>query len=352
MNNTNKNINESENKDINTDLNNNENTDNEKSGKNSVNVEKADYQEKINELERDIKQLEEISRANGIDLSENIAGLKKRLADIRVEKYKNLTPYERVCISRDIKRPSTLEYISKIFNSFIELHGDRLYGDDPAIVGGIASLGKYNVTVIGHQKGSDINENIKRNFGMANPEGYRKALRLMKQAEKFNRPIITFIDTSGAYCGTGAEERGQGEAIARNLMEMSALTVPVICFVIGEGGSGGALGIGVGNDVCMLENSVYSVISPEGLSSILFKDSSKSKEACEVMKMTAKDLYNLNIIEHIIKEPVGGAQNDADSVASEMKDYIIERLDYYSKFSGKEIAEKRYEKFRSIGRYF
>ncbi len=232
------------------------------------------------------------------------------------------------------------------------------------------------MTVVGNQKGSSTEENIYRNFGMANPEGYRKALRLMKQAEKFNRPIVTFIDTSGAYCGIGAEERGQGEAIARNLMEMSALKVPVIAIVIGEGGSGGALGIGVGNEICMLEHSVYSVISPEGLSSILFKDScmlehsvysvispeglssilfkdsSKAKDACEYMKMTAQDLKELKIIDHVIDEPVGGAQNNPDKVAVDMKEYIIDRLNYYTKFSGEKIKNHRYEKFRNIGKYF
>lgn len=312
----------------------------------------SDLDKKIEDIKRDIDKLIEISESNNIDLSDKIDTLRQKLEVVKKERIENITPYDRVSISRDIKRPGTLDYIKRISSFFMELHGDRLFGDDPALVGGLAQIGKYNVTFIGHQKGNDVKENIKRNFGMANPEGYRKALRLMKQAEKFKRPIVTFIDTSGAYCGLGAEERGQGEAIARNLMEMSTLKVPVICIVTGEGGSGGALGIGVGNDVCMLENSVYSVISPEGLSSILFKDSSKSKEACDVMKMTAGDLYTLGIIDQIIKEPVGGAQIDVDSVAEKIKKYILDKLEIYSKMSGDELAAHRYNKFRKIGMYF
>ena len=265
---------------------------------------------------------------------------------------KNMKAWSKVSIARHKDRPTGKFYIDNIFNDFIEFHGDRNFGDDKAIIGGIAEIEGIPVTVIAITKGENTKENIERNFGMPKPEGYRKALRLMKQAEKFNRPIITFIDTSGAYCGIGAEERGQGEAIARNLMEMSALKVPVIAIVIGEGGSGGALGIGVGNEICMLEHSVYSVISPEGLSSILFKDSSKSKDACEYMKMTAQDLKELKIIDHIIDEPVGGAQNNPDKVAESMKEYIIDRLNYYTKFSGEKIKNHRYEKFRNIGKYF
>ncbi|RDY28338.1 acetyl-CoA carboxylase carboxyltransferase subunit alpha [Romboutsia weinsteinii] len=262
----------------------------------------------------------------------------------------NLSPYDRVVISRDIKRPTTQDYINLITSNFIELHGDRMYRDDPSIVAGIGKIGKHSVTIIGHQKGNNLQENIERNFGMPHPEGYRKALRLMKQAEKFNRPIITFIDTPGAYCGLEAEKRGQGEAIARNLLEMSKLSVPIITFVIGEGGSGGALGIGVGNKICMLENSIYSVISPEGLSSILFKDSSKSKEASEVMKLTSYDLYNLNIVDKIIKEPIDGAQKDVKLVADNIKLYILEELGYYENISKEEIISQRYNKFREIGR--
>lgn len=306
--------------------------------------------DKIYNLEEDIKKLKVISSSNDIDLSDKIRSLEDKLLQIKNEIRVEISPYEKVTLSRDIKRPTTKNYIDNICSDFFELHGDRLYKDDPSIIAGIGKIDRFNVTIVGHQKGNDVKENIKRNFGMPHPEGYRKSLRLMKQAEKFNRPIITFIDTPGAFCGLEAEERGQGEAIARNLLEMSKLSVPIICFVIGEGGSGGALGIGVGNEVCMLEHSVYSVISPEGLSSILFKDASKSKEASEVMKLTSKDLYNLEIIDKIIKEPFNGAQESVESVSKDIKEFIIDKLNHYEKLSKEEIIELRYEKFRKIGR--
>lgn len=307
-------------------------------------------QEKIEKLEEDINKLKLISSSNEIDLSDKIIDLEEKLDTLKSEACIKLSPYEKVSLSRDIKRPTTMDYIDKICSNFIELHGDRLYKDDPSIIGGIGKIDKFSVTIIGHQKGNDVRENIKRNFGMPHPEGYRKALRLMKQAEKFKRPIITFIDTPGAFCGLEAEERGQGEAIARNLLEMSKLSVPIICFVIGEGGSGGALGIGVGNEICMLEHSVYSVISPEGLSSILFKDSSKSKEASDVMKLTSEDLYELNIVDKIIKEPFKGAQKNIEPVANDIKSFIINRLNHYENLSEAEIISHRYNKFREIGR--
>ncbi|MCR1954249.1 acetyl-CoA carboxylase carboxyltransferase subunit alpha [Clostridioides mangenotii] len=306
--------------------------------------------EKMITIENDIKQLETISKSSSIDLSDKINALKDKLNKLKYEAFTSLTPHDKVVLSRDKDRPTTQDYVDNICSNFIEFHGDRLYKDDPSIVGGIGKVGNYNVTIIGHQKGHDTKEKIRRNFGMPHPEGYRKALRLMKQAEKFNRPIITFVDTSGAFCGLEAEERGQGEAIARNLLEMSKLSVPVITFVIGEGGSGGALGIGVGNDICMLEHAVYSVISPEGLSSILFKDSSRAKEACDVMKLTSKDLYDLNIIDKIIKEPLGGAQKDVKAVSKEIKKYILDRLDYYKEIPKEQIASIRYNKFRNIGK--
>lgn len=228
-----------------------------------MSVATIDIQEKVKRLEDDINKLKTISEVNDIDLSDKIKDLKNKLKEIQQEALVNLTPYEKVTLSRDIKRPTTKEYIDNICSDFIEIHGDRLFKDDPSIICGIGKIGNYSVTIVGHQKGRDVKENIARNFGMPHPEGYRKALRAMKQAQKFNRPIITFIDTPGAFCGLEAEKRGQGEAIATNLLEMSKLTVPIISFVIGEGGSGGALGIGVGNDICMLEHSVYSVISPD-----------------------------------------------------------------------------------------
>ena len=257
--------------------------------------------------------------------------------------------WDRVCLARLSSRPTTLDYIELIFDDFIELHGDRFYGDDKAVICGIAFLNEIPVTVIGHQKGRTTKARIERNFGMANPEGYRKALRLMKEAEKFKRPIITFIDTPGAFCGIGAEERGEAEAIAKNLMEMSNLKVPIISIVIGEGSSGGALGIGVGNKIYMLENAVYSVLSPEGFSTILWKDSSKAKEAAEIMRITAQDLLDLKIIDGIIKEADGGAHNGKEVTAQKIKEQILIGIKELEKMTGKELQENRYEKFRKIG---
>lgn len=260
----------------------------------------------------------------------------------------NLTAWDKVTMARRLERPKALDYINSIFEDFIEFHGDRCYGDDKAIVGGIASLDGMTVTVIGEQKGKNVKENMQRNFGMPEPEGYRKALRLMKQAEKFKRPIITFIDTPGAYPGIGAEERGQGEAIARNIMEMSRLKVPIICIVIGEGSSGGALALGVGDKIIMLENSVYSILSPEGFASILYKDSTKAKEAAEDMKATAKDLKELGIIDDIIKEDKDGAEKDFEGLTEELKKYILKNIKKLQKISPEELIEGRYEKFRNM----
>ncbi|KGJ49666.1 acetyl-CoA carboxylase subunit alpha [Clostridium sp. NCR] len=305
----------------------------------------------INKIKESIKQLKQLSNQSNIDLSCEIEKLEMKLRNIETTSPKDLSAWDKVSISRDIKRPNAENYIKNICSLFVELHGDRLYKDDPSIIGGIGKIGDFEVTLIGHQKGKDINEQIKRNFGMPHPEGYRKALRLMKQAEKFNRPIITFIDTPGAFCGIEAEERGQGEAIAKNLLEMSSLKVPILSIVIGEGGSGGALGIGVSNEIAMLQNSVYSVISPEGLSSILFKDSSKSKDASEIMKLTSSDLKDLGIIDHIIEEPSGTAHSDLGAVSNDIKNYIINRLSFYKDFSKDEIVNHRYGKFRNIGVY-
>ena len=261
-----------------------------------------------------------------------------------------VTAWDRVMLARKSERPKAQEYINEIFDDFIELHGDRNFGDDKAIIGGIATLDGMPVTVIGEQKGRNAKENIERNFGMPNPEGYRKALRLMKQAEKFNRPVITFIDTPGAYPGMGAEERGQGEAIARSIMEMSSLKVPIICVVIGEGSSGGALAIGVGDKVVMLENAIYSILSPEGFASILYKDSSKAKEAAENMKLTAKDLKELNIIDDVIKEPEGGAQEDFEKVAKDVKKYLLKNIKKLKGMKKEDLLENRYTKIRNLGK--
>ena len=260
----------------------------------------------------------------------------------------NFTPWERVQISRSAERPTSLDYISTIFERYMSLHGDRYFGDDKAIVGGLASIGGRPVTVIGQQKGRSTKENIRRNFGMPSPEGYRKSLRLMKQAEKFHRPVLCLVDTPGAYCGIGAEERGQGEAIAKNLFEMADLKVPVLSIVIGEGGSGGALALAAGNEVWMLENSVYSILSPEGFASILWKDASKAEKAAQVMKLTAQDLKELGIIEQILPEfPIVSSDN-MNRVTLYMKRKIAGFLIKYQQMSGEELAQQRYQRFRGM----
>lgn len=268
-----------------------------------------------------------------------------------MEESKNLSAWERLAIARRIDRPTTLDYIKSVFDSFIELHGDRQFGDDPSIVGGIGKLEGISVTIIGIQKGRDTKENIKRNFGMPNPEGYRKALRLMKQAEKFKRPVICFVDTPGAYCGIGAEERGQGEAIARNIMTMSALKTPIISILIGEGGSGGALALAVADKVWMLKNSIYSVLSPEGFASILWRDSKRSEEAANIMKITADDLLGYGIIDKIIEEPEEGAHVDVNIVAQNIKNALLEALPQLKVKDTEKLLEERYNKFRNIGEF-
>ena len=261
---------------------------------------------------------------------------------------KELSAWEKVEIARNPKRKTSLDYINSIFDELIELHGDRNFKDDKAIVCGLGKIGKQNFTIIAEQKGRTTKENIERNFGMPNPESYRKAIRFMKQAEKFNRPVITFIDTKGAYPGLGAEERGQGEAIAKSMFEMAKLEVPVISIIIGEGSSGGALAIGVANKVFMLENAIYSILSPEGYSSILWKDSSRFKEAAEKMKLTAKDLYSLKVIDKIIKEPIEMKDDDFEKVSEDLKKEIKKEISRMKKLSKDEILEERYEKFRNI----
>lgn len=263
-------------------------------------------------------------------------------------KTKTLSAWEKVEIARSPKRKTSLDYIEEIFDNFIELHGDRNFKDDKAIVCGLGKIENQNYTIIAEQKGRTTKENIQRNFGMPNPESYRKAIRFMKQAEKFNRPVITFIDTKGAYPGIEAEERGQGEAIAKSMFEMAKLKVPVIAIVIGEGSSGGALAIGVANKVFMLENAIYSILSPEGYSSILWKDSSRYKEAAEKMKLTAKDLYDLKVIDKIIKEPDGEDEEAFKTIANKLKKEIKVAISQMKKLSKEEIREERYQKFRNI----
>lgn len=259
-----------------------------------------------------------------------------------------ISAWEKVEIARNPKRKTALEYIENIFDDFIELHGDRHFSDDKAMVCGLAKIGKQNYTIIAEQKGRTTKENIERNFGMPNPESYRKAIRFMKQAEKFNRPIITFIDTKGAYPGIGAEERGQGEAIASSMFEMAKVKVPVISIVIGEGSSGGALAIGVSNKIYMMEHAIYSILSPEGYSSILWKDSTRYKEAAEKMKLTAKDLYDLKIIDNIIEEPIKYEENTFEIITKKLKELIIKDIEKMKKLDKKDLVEKRYEKFRNI----
>lgn len=276
---------------------------------------------------------------------------KKSTTKVIKEKNSADRTWEIVQISRHKDRPTTFDFIQAIFDDFIEFHGDRQFGDDKAIIGGIASLNGTPVTVIGHQKGSDTEDNIKRRFGMPNPEGYRKALRLMKQAEKFNRPIVTFIDTPGAYPGIEAEERGQGEAIARNLLEMSMLEVPVIAIVIGEGGSGGALALAVADEIWMLENSFYSILSPEGFATILWKDAKRAPEAASMMKSTAKDLKEFGIIDKVINEPKGGIHLNPSVVFKNLKNELGESIKKLTKSSGSSLAKKRYTKFREMGKF-
>lgn len=310
-----------------------------------------DFEKPLFEIRNKIESLKESQDKNDVDLQEEIDMLEASLERETKKIYTNLKPWDRVQIARLQERPTTLDYIPYIFDSFMELHGDRNFRDDPAMIGGIGFLNGRAVTVIGQQRGKDTKDNIYRNFGMAHPEGYRKALRLMKQAEKFNRPIFTFIDTKGAYPGKAAEERGQSESIATNLIEMASLKVPVIAIVIGEGGSGGALGIGIANKVLMLENSTYSVISPEGAAALLWKDSNLAKIAAETMKITAHDIKQLGIIDDVISEPLGGAHKDIEQQALAIKSAFVEQLDSLESLSGDEIANDRFEKFRNIGSY-
>lgn len=314
-------------------------------------VGELEFERPIVQLRNKIAELKEFTKTSDLDLTSEIEKLEARLEKVEKDIYDNLKPWDRVQIARYPNRPTTLDYIAYLFEDFFECHGDRTFGDDEAIVGGIAKFQGLPVTIIGHQRGKDTKENIRRNFGMPHPEGYRKALRLMRQAEKFHRPIICFIDTKGAYPGKAAEERGQSEAIAKNLVEMAGLTVPVICIVIGEGGSGGALGLGVGNQIHMLENSTYSVISPEGAAAILWKDASKAKTAAESMKITAPDLKQLGIIDEVIPEIKGGAHKNIEKQAEEIEKVLKASLEQLLKLSEAELIENRYQRFRTIGAY-
>ncbi|MFZ5627138.1 MAG: acetyl-CoA carboxylase carboxyltransferase subunit alpha [Bacillota bacterium] len=310
-----------------------------------------EFEKPLLELENKIAELRKFSQEKGIDLSQEIATLEEKARQLSQEIYTSLTPWQKVQIARHPQRPTTLDYINLIFADFIELHGDRNFADDAALVGGIALLEGRPVTVLGHQKGRDTRENIARNFGMPHPEGYRKAIRLMEQAQRFKRPIITFIDTPGAFCGIGAEERGQGEAIARALYAMAGLSVPLLAVVIGEGGSGGALALGLGNKVYMLEHSVYSVISPEGFAAILWKDGSQAPRAAETMKLTAQDLLQLGVIDGIIPEPLAGAHRDKEFTAGKIKEQLLQGLQELAGMTGEQLMEQRYQRFRRIGSF-
>jgi acetyl-CoA carboxylase carboxyl transferase subunit alpha len=310
-----------------------------------------DFEKPIAEMEKAIEKLKHVASENKGDFNAQLAELEQKLLDRKKEIYDNLTPWQTVQVARHPKRPILYDYISYIFSDFVELHGDRAFGDDLAMVGGFATLGKEKVMVIGHSKGKNIDENIKRNFGMAKPEGYRKALRLMQLAQKFNIPIITLVDTSGAFPGLDAEERGQAEAIARNLTEMAKIEVPIISVITGEGGSGGALGIAVGDSVLMLSNAVYSVISPEGCASILWRDGTFASQAAEALKITAKSLLELGVIDEIIQEPVGGAHTDPKKTAEEVKGVVLKHLKKYASLSTSKLIAKRFEKFSAMGKF-
>ncbi|WP_215083796.1 acetyl-CoA carboxylase carboxyl transferase subunit alpha [Exiguobacterium sp. s78] len=300
-------------------------------------------------LREKILELHDMAETQGLDFKEELQLLEERLHRLELDIYGNMKAWNRVQLARHPERPTTLDYIESICEDFIELHGDRHGYDDAAIVGGIGTLNGRPVTIIGHQRGKDTKENIRRNFGMPHPEGYRKALRLMQQAEKFNRPIITFIDTKGAYPGRAAEERGQSEAIAKNLFEMAGMTVPIISIVIGEGGSGGALGIGVCDQLLMLENSTYSVISPEGAAALLWKDASLAEKAAESMKITAPDLLRLGIADAIIPEVIGGAHLDVSLQADKLKTVLVQKLESLVHLTKEELIDQRTEKYHQIG---
>ena len=310
-----------------------------------------DFEKPIVELIQKISDLQTFSADKGIDLSREIATLEKKVALLRLDIYGNLEPWQKVQIARHPERPNFYDYVPLLFEDFVELKGDRLFADDRSLAGGIALFHGTVVTVIAQVKGKGTKENIKRNFGMPHPEGYRKAVRLMDQAEKFGRPILTFIDTPGAACDLGAEERGQGEAIARCLVAMSGYHVPVISTVIGEGGSGGALALGVGNVVLMLENSFYSVIAPESCASILWKDTTKAKEAAAALKFTAQDLLRLGVADEIVREPQGGAHNNLNQTAEELSQVISKYLVRLRLETPEALREKRYQKLRVIGAY-
>jgi len=310
-----------------------------------------DFEKPIVELEFKIEELRNFGEDKNITLEPEIKKLEEKLEKMKAEIYDRLTIWQRVQIARHPDRPYTLDYIRMLTTDFIELHGDRQFADDLALVAGFAQIDGTKVLIMGHQKGRDTNENVLRNFGCAHPEGYRKAIRLMRLAEKFHLPIIVLIDTPGAYPGIGAEERGQAQAIASNLRDMSGLTTPIVATIIGEGGSGGALGVGVADRICILQHAYYSVISPEGCASILWRNSIKAPEAAEALKITGEHLIKFGIVDEIIPEPLGGAHKDPEQIALNIKDVVLRHIKELSTLSCEKLVEKRYDKFRSIGEF-
>lgn len=308
-----------------------------------------DFEKPLYELETRINQIRELAQENNVDVSDQIRQLEARAVQLRQEIFSSLSPAQRLQLARHPRRPSTLDYIQAISDEWMELHGDRSGGDDPALVGGIGRLGGRPVVMLGHQKGRDTKDNVARNFGMASPGGYRKAMRLMEHANRFGMPILTFIDTPGAWAGVEAEKLGQGEAIAYNLREMFRLDVPIICTVIGEGGSGGALGIGVGDRILMLEQAVYTVATPEACAAILWKDAAKAPQAAAALRITAWDLKDLGILDQLVPEPLGSAHSDPLTAAATLKAALLQNLADLSRLSSKERRELRYQKFRHIG---
>ena len=315
------------------------------------NIQILEFEKPLAELKKKIEELKAHAREKNLNVDAEVKPLEERVGKMREEIYKNLNSWQIVQIMRHAKRPKTLDYVGLMIDDFQELHGDRSFADDKAMIGGIGKIDGISVMILGLQKGKDTKENLLRNFGMSQPEGYRKALRLMRYAEKFNLPVLTFIDTSGAYPGIESEERGVGEAIARNLLEMSRLKVPIIVRIIGEGGSGGALGVGVGDKVLMLKYATYSVISFEGCALILWKDASKASDAAKILKPTAKDLFELKVIDEIIDEPLEGAHKDYEFTAKNLKAAIVRNLKALVKIPVDKLLESRYEKFRNMGVY-
>lgn len=310
-----------------------------------------DFEKPIRELERKIEELKGLARKEGIDFEEEIRRLQSRLTKLQDDTFAHLTPWQRVQLARHPNRPKCLTLAKLMFEEFLLLHGDRLYSDDQAIVGGLARVGERKIVFVGHQKGESVKENLFRNFGMAHPEGYRKAHRLMKLAEKFHKPLLSLIDTPGAYPGIEAEERGQAQAIAANLETMSELRVPILVIIVGEGGSGGALGIGLGDRILLLENAIYSVISPEGCAAILWRDQDRVEEAAQTLKLTARDLLEADLIDGIIPEPGAGAHRDPEKTAANIKEAIIKNLDELKDIPSEELTKMRYEKYRRIGKF-